>query len=668
MTWLITVILAGSLMTTGSGLPVSESEVYRDQGVPVFSKYQETERFEQTYPFSPNGKIQISNLNGSVTIEAWDNPQIYLEAVKYADARERLAEVDLVIDATETSFKAETDYEKWNRRSNWIKKNNNGKYGMLKVEFKLKVPRTAMLDKIETVNGSVYVSDMVRYTNVSTVNGQVKGTNLRGTAKLATVNGSVLADFDTLEDKSIVALETVNGSVKLVVPSDLHAEIRAETLNGSIKNAFGLPVKKGEYVGRELYGRVGGSGVDLNNYSKIKLSSVNGGLTIERKNDGKQANPATNLLLDESSENFDTDFDFDFGQAEKEISADLKKTHREMADSRREMQRSKRIARAELARKRAERRKAARQKALQARKVVPAPEVSKVNAEALQTAVRAIEKAEAKLAEEAARRDAVISRAVEARLNIPSVEQQTGTLSVKEIPSVEITAENVSVSVRGWDRPTVKYSVMKISKDQISKVQNKEAVSFKAEKKSETDVAIEISNDNSGEDEYRYIEPAQVQLEVFVPKKSNLRIVTDDEVRLEGITGEISLRAEDDTVNLRDISGKLILSISDGIARLIGFSGELESELSDGTMFLEGNFLKINASAEDGNYIITLPAETDATIISNTERVKGEGVELVCEDEKSEDQEKRWRIGRGGEKRFNFDLEDGQVTIRSEKK
>jgi DUF4097 and DUF4098 domain-containing protein YvlB len=61
---------------------------------------------------------------------------------------------------------------------------------------------------------------------VSAVNGSVSANNIRGTAKLSTVNGEVRADFDRLETGSKISLETVNGKVNLLLPSDANATLK----------------------------------------------------------------------------------------------------------------------------------------------------------------------------------------------------------------------------------------------------------------------------------------------------------------------------------------------------------------------------------------------------------------------------------------------------------
>ena len=100
-------------------------------------------------------------------------------------------------------------------------------------------------------------------------------------ADLSTVNGEVFADFDRLAAGSKIALETVNGRVTLTIPSDSSADVKAESVNGSITNDFGLENRKGKYVGNSLHGRLGNGDVT------IKLESVNGQLAVKRKNDGR---------------------------------------------------------------------------------------------------------------------------------------------------------------------------------------------------------------------------------------------------------------------------------------------------------------------------------------------------------------------------------------------
>ena len=261
----------------------------------------ETEKFDKTYPLSANGRVSLSNVNGSVVVEAWDRNEVRVEYTKVASTKDRLADVEVRIDAlsriASTSRRTTTTGRPATART--------GGAGKLNVDFHLMVPRTAFLNEVETVNGSVTVSNFTNFTKISAVNGSVKANNLRGAANLSTVNGEVSADFDKLETGSKIVLSTVNGKVFLTIPSDSNATLTADSVNGNINNDFGLPVRKGKYVGRDLYGKLGSGDV------RIKLDSVNGELTIGHKNDGKPLSPATNLLPQKEKDDEDWDSDTD---------------------------------------------------------------------------------------------------------------------------------------------------------------------------------------------------------------------------------------------------------------------------------------------------------------------------------------------------------------------
>ena len=206
------------------------------------------------------------------------------------------------------------------------------------MQFRLSVPRTAVLNEVETVNGSVTVSNFTNFTKISAVNGDVTATNLRGAAELSTVNGQVSADFDQLAPASRINLSTVNGRVNLIIPSDANATVKADSLNGEIKNDFGLPVRKGKYVGRDLHGRLGGGQIP------IRLNSVNGPLTIGRRSDGKALSPATNLLQQKKDDDEDWDDDsesmspVDKDKVNRDIERAVRDSQRQTADAMKDVQ------------------------------------------------------------------------------------------------------------------------------------------------------------------------------------------------------------------------------------------------------------------------------------------------------------------------------------------
>lgn len=625
MSWLITLLLVTSVLTPDGGGVYRVGQNYNYTEGKKVIVLDETERFEQSYPLNANGKVSVSNINGSITVEAWDRNEVRLEVTKVADSRETLSDVEIKIDSRPEYFRVETDYNNWNRGGN---KNWNGRR-RLEVQFRLNVPRTAYLDEIETVNGSVTVSNFTNYTKISAVNGSVKATNLRGTAKLSTVNGSTNADFEQLQPSDKIDLSTVNGSVVLVIPSDANATVKADTVNGSIKNDFGLPVRKGKYVGRDLYGRIGSGDTE------IKLNSVNGGLSILRKQDGRSPNPVINLLPQKSSD----DDEWEVGSGASRIKNE--KINREIA-------RSVRQAQAESSRALAETKKAIEEAA-----VIPTTVADIVaeslaqSADALKTALE--EESRAKIEQKLKMSEEKLARLRRTSFNLgsPVIENKSESFPVKGKPKVTIKADNCNITVRGWDAPEVKYEFTHISKSRTP-----EPVEVRSSKKNSE---IHIQVDLSGEDGFS-TGSRLLRLEVFVPKKSDLKIITDGEIRLEGVTGEIDLSALESPINVRDSEGNITLSSVEGKIRVIGFKGSVTAKTVEGDIHLEGVFDKINANTAEGNIFLSLPEEVGATLETGGE-VKF--IDLPS----SRESDNVWRVGTGGGK-YVLITNEGTLTIR----
>jgi DUF4097 and DUF4098 domain-containing protein YvlB len=613
------------MFSSGGDTVPERNEIYTNVNTPtrVVLAF-ETERFEQTYPLSANGTVNVSNVNGSITVEAWDRNEVKLEAIKTADSKETLAEMEIQIEAKPNSFCVQAEHDSWKNRNGGEKWTRNRK---MEVQFHLTVPRTAVLSGIETVNGSVTVSNFTNQTNVSAVNGQVTATNLRGAANLSTVNGTVVADFDRLEPGSKISLETVNGRVNLTIPSDSSATVKAESVNGSITNDFGLPVRKGKYVGRDLYGKLGSG--DTN----VKLESVNGELAILKKKDGKTLSPAVDLLPqkskdDEDEEDWDKDDDDDTDTS-KNVRIDTDKLNKHIEKS---------VMKA--------------QKDLEKIK----PELEKIDAEALKKAAEGIdtEKIREQVREDLERQRAARIRDANWEGGTPLIEKKTNTFTVKGIPKVTIDAKGCGVKVTGWDKQEVRYVVTKVASSRapspivLTDMQDNSGVTLKVVNKDADAQAGFFSDDIIG-----------VRVEVFVPKKSDLKIITNGEIRLEGVTGDIDLTGANEAINVRDSGGTLHLTSAEARVRIVGFKGALDAVTGEGEMYLEGDFEKLSATASDGNIILTLPESGNADIEADVDAISI--ADLPVPKEVSEG---HWRFGKGGAK-YKFTVGNGDVLVRN---
>src|SRR5690349_6891604 len=245
-----------------------------------------TEEFHQTYPLSATGRVNFANINGGVKIKVWDRAAVQVDAIKKAYRRERLEEAKIEVTSTEENIRIKTDYpdEPQNFRSGDRRYDNPAS-----VEYSLTVPRKAILESIELINGPVDIEGVEGSVKASSINGPVTVRGLMGEARLSTINGPLQAVFTQLDESKAVSLSSVNGNVTFIIPSDANAMVRASTVHGSISNDFGIQVKNGEYVGHSLDGQIGSGG------AKVKLQNVNGAIRITHAQDGRTVSPGTTV-------------------------------------------------------------------------------------------------------------------------------------------------------------------------------------------------------------------------------------------------------------------------------------------------------------------------------------------------------------------------------------
>lgn len=221
-----------------------------------------TQEFHQTVQLSAEGRVSLSNINGSAEITGWERNEVQIDATKSARDQQRLDEMKIVVEGSGDSVNIKTEYP--HGRTN----NNPGS-----VHYVLHVPRSATLSKINLVNGSLTLQQLDGEVNADLVNGSLKAADLKGRAKLSTVNGSQTVNFTSLNHVSDIKLSSVNGSIKLGLPPSPDAEIKASTVSGGIQTDFPMTVQ-GHFVGKSVNGTLGNGG------THIELSDVNGSIHI----------------------------------------------------------------------------------------------------------------------------------------------------------------------------------------------------------------------------------------------------------------------------------------------------------------------------------------------------------------------------------------------------
>ena len=136
----------------------------------------------------------------------------------------------------------------------------------------------------------------------SSVNGSVVAEGTTGNLELKCVNGRSVARLTDLGRGRCADLETVNGSISIVLPTQASADIYAHVVNGSLMSDLGLPIKPDFPVGQEMEGRVGTGG------ATVRARTVNGSVAIWKgaSADSQTRPPALKEAGDDRSQRSDT--------------------------------------------------------------------------------------------------------------------------------------------------------------------------------------------------------------------------------------------------------------------------------------------------------------------------------------------------------------------------
>jgi len=240
------------------------------------------------YALENGGRFELDNVNGAVTIEAWDRAEVEVRAQKVvkspsdATARKALAELKVTVDAKPGLVRVKAHFP---HSSGGVLSWLSGHSVDRKVEFHVKVPRQADLHvetinggvslhggqgelTLRTTNGGVSMADASGKLSVDSVNGSLDLRHVSGSIEASTVNGSIEAE---IEARGASSLSSVNGSVTLKLPRNAQATISASTTNGRVTTD--LPIE-GKAKRTSLSGDLNGGG------PRIEVGTTNGRVEI----------------------------------------------------------------------------------------------------------------------------------------------------------------------------------------------------------------------------------------------------------------------------------------------------------------------------------------------------------------------------------------------------
>lgn len=269
---------------------------------------------------TPNARISVSNVKGSVTVTAWDRNQVQVTGRLGEGAK------PLVIEGSNDNLEIRVESQ---GRSGWFNWNSENSMGSSTLD--IRVPKGATMDvdvvsaplsidgieggkikantvsgkarinarspsvDVDSVSGSIELAGSADRVSLQTVSGDILAPNVGSEAQLQTVSGRIRVSGGPWRKLNLSTVsgdvqltgglaaggafdvDSMSGDVQVQVPSNLSAAIHASTFSGDLRSDFGT-VKKVEHgPGSELQATTGAGN------AKMNIETFSGDLRIRRQ-------------------------------------------------------------------------------------------------------------------------------------------------------------------------------------------------------------------------------------------------------------------------------------------------------------------------------------------------------------------------------------------------
>jgi hypothetical protein len=170
----------------------------------------------KTLPLAADGAVSIDTFKGSVTVTAWDSPQVEVLARIEPDGTspidaEKVQNTEVRIDQTGGGVRIKSDYDKLSH--NGFSDDNEGNLPF--INYTIKMPATGRLS-ITDHKSTTRIEGLRSEIKINTHRGTVAVTGFQGSIDLQTHRGDARVEFATLGREN--RFETHRGSVEVVVP------------------------------------------------------------------------------------------------------------------------------------------------------------------------------------------------------------------------------------------------------------------------------------------------------------------------------------------------------------------------------------------------------------------------------------------------------------------
>ena len=223
------------------------------------------DEIRKSYELSPGARVEVTGINGAVTIETSDSKtaDVYIE--RTGASQEALNRRKIIIEDTASSLTIRGEKGDGSFLSRV--------FGSAPSErVTLRLPRQVSLVS-KGVNGALVVGEIEGPVEIQGINGKVQIAQASGSAEFKGINGNISVGLKQL-DKEGMNISGINGNIELRLGEGVNADLEAHGMNGNVTSDMPNVVvdksKRGNYSAQ--IGRGGNS---------ISASGINGNIRLK---------------------------------------------------------------------------------------------------------------------------------------------------------------------------------------------------------------------------------------------------------------------------------------------------------------------------------------------------------------------------------------------------
>lgn len=241
---------------------------------------------EFTDPSDAGNKFIIKNINGSVSIEAYDGNTIELTVNQEISGNSSEVEQgkqeleyklerrgNLIFAYLDAPF-ITVDFE--NGELNYCINRQDDDYQFTH-DVTVQVPRGILLEGSTINKGMLSITGNFREVEADNVNGDVTLEHITSKTKVNTVNGDITISYDDAPDQDS-EYHTVNGTIEVYMPDNLSADVYFKSMHGDLYTDFDNVTRLTPQVNRETDSHGSAITYRLDKFSPLRIG--NGGTKL----------------------------------------------------------------------------------------------------------------------------------------------------------------------------------------------------------------------------------------------------------------------------------------------------------------------------------------------------------------------------------------------------